>query len=365
MAVTFYLTKKRAARLALALTLTTTVLAGCSHLSAQEKQFPTGTVAYMSYSNGDYSLYLAKPKTLETIDSIKLGEGFGFSISEDPQGRIWAPLSYRSDSTTLENHVTVYDPIKDKKWRVEVGGDPERVFFAKNKAYVLCGENGVDPSLYVVDEALEGHKLETFTGAGYLVDPQFDGETFYWYTRPDGEGNNPADMPLQVETYSLSEQKRGTLTLHDEKVEPGARLYGLLVHQGRLYASYESREGNLHKFDAKTGEKLRTLDLQGHRGSLALVRDDLIAVTDVRSHHQMAGTVDLFQLSTDDITGDITGRVVGGFGFQRPVDRVSFVGDYLYAVDNGENKFLAISLDGEDVQEMDAPTMVSNFIAYN
>jgi hypothetical protein len=307
---------------------------------------PDGSVAYASYSNGYNSLYFVEPQTLASQGSVQLGEGYGSSIFKDPKGRIWVPLTNKP-SGSFNTKVVVFDPKARKSTAVEVGANPTHVFFRGDTTYVFCDDRF--PMIYKVDANFKVTKWKEVQQGGQYSDIQTDGTNFYingrLTTNQNGETHNQGLNLKITPDGTVTEQKVGDMR--------GAKVYyGLLYANQHLYMGVTGDPaGQLAEVDLNTMAPKKTLPIHDLDGQLMQVDDQKIAAVQHIGH----AAVTLYDVGA--------GKVVSQFELTSDIDHLSLIGNNLYSADNRLNKIALTSLTGQPMIEINAPTMVTNFLS--
>jgi hypothetical protein len=326
------------------------VISGCSK-AAQIKN-DENQMAYASYSDGEYTLYVVNPTNFESVSQLSLMEGYGTDIYQDANKRIWIPINWAADSTTSENHVIVIDPVTSKKTIIEVGSEPVGVIFLGETAYVVCNEDGFTPTIYKIDNSLHATKWKTVQGGGLISRVQSDGSNIYWsslYVYPD----KPADpgYPQIVRVSANGDVKIQRLA------ETNRGFNSLLYFNQHLYMGLQGDKSSLVELDPTTLKVTREFPYNKMVGSLTPINDHEIAVTNYSDRLAQGSQISLMDLKSDKNDETFNTKILP--------EHVSFLDGKYYVVDNHHNKIEVLDRSGREEEIFNAPTMVSNIMKVN
>ncbi|MFC4765988.1 hypothetical protein [Effusibacillus consociatus] len=326
-------------------------LVGCSQEANKSKKF-SGSLAYASYHKGDYTLYFVDPNTLEKKEQFSLTKGYGDEIFKDSKERIWIPVQWKPDSTTRDNSVVVFDLTNSKKTIIQVGFIPLAVFFKDHDAYIVCRENGFNPTIYKVDSSLQATKWKTIENSGLISGLQFDGNNIYWNSLLVDPKDPKQSLP-QLVRVSLSDGLTQVKKLSNEQ----RGFHGLLYFNGHLYMGLQGEEGNLLEFDPKTLQQTRIFPYKDMVGELKVIGDQKIAVTNYSARYKKGAKISVFDINKAE--------VISSFDSQNAAEHLSYINGKFYIVDNRKNKIEIWDATGKSNQVFEAPTMVSNILLVN
>jgi hypothetical protein len=304
-----------------------------------------GSVAYASYSEGDDTLYFVDPQTLEGRGKVQIGKGYGDSIAKDPHGRIWVPLTYKPSSSS-NTQVVVFDPKARKTTKIEVGVNPTQVMFQGDTAYIFCADHVL--TIYKVSADLKATKWKELPEEAHGYNVLTDGTNFYLNdtlsSDHNGQGLN------QVQNIKIAPD--GTVTERKVGDTSGTKVYyGLMYVNHHLYMGVTGDPtGQLAEVDPRSMAPTKTLPIHDLDGQLMQVDDQKIAAVQHIGH----AAVTLYDVGAH--------KVLSQFELQSDIDHISLIGNNLYTVDNRLHKIALTSLTGQPIKEIDAPTMVTNFL---
>jgi DNA-binding beta-propeller fold protein YncE len=329
------------------------MLAGCSGPFASEKAVDAiahGSLLYANYSYGKYSINAMNPTTLEVTSKIEIAKGWGSDIFQDKKGRVWCPVFYQPDMTNMENFVEVFDPATGNRWHVEVGQGPRQVVFADNGAYVVCEEDGDNPTIYFVDDQLKATKWKTVEHGGLISGVQFDGSAIYWSSLRNDAADPTKDVPMLVKV-----PLQGDVAMQPLSDAPKG-FNSLSLQNGKLYLGLEEKEGTISEYDAPTMKRTRILPYTDMVGEFDWLADNQVAVTNFSKRQQSGNKITVFDVTQGKEVRSFDAKVVAG--------HVTHWQDHYYVVDNQHTKMELLKDDGTSEKVVDAPTQVTNLVWY-
>lgn len=324
-------------------------LVGCTPSSnTSMKKITPNTVVYANYANGEYALSILKPDTFELIDKMALIRGWGDKIFRNAKGQLWFPINYQPDMTTAENKVVIVDPVSSTLKTVTVGNFPRYIFFINEDAYVVCEEDGENPSIYRIDPGLKATKWKTVEHGGLISGAQSDGQNIYWSSLRTHDNPN-LDYPMlvkvsvngSVESKNIAEKRIG--------------FNNLLYLDNKLYLGLEDNRGTFAEFDAKTLEPVRYFPYHDMVGDIIPLGDHQIALTNYSKKMNTGSTISIVNL--------IDGKITKSFNAKYLAERLSFVNGFLYVVDNHNLKLQKFNVNGESLNISICPTQTTNILS--
>lgn len=323
-------------------------LVGCSFPKASNNKIPSNSIVYANYSDGKYSLSFLKRDSFELIDKIELIKGWGEKFFKDDKGQLWFPIMNKNDMTTAENKVVIVDPVTTKIRKVTVGFTPRDIFFINDYAYVVCQEDGENPSIYRIDSNFKVSKWKTIEHGGLLSGIQSDGQNIFWTslrTHSNPNLNYPliVKVPINgpVEMKKLSEKRIG--------------FNNLLYLNNKLYLGLENEKGTFVEFDAKTLKPLRYFPYHDMVGDIVAIGEQQIAITNFSKVMSKGSTITIINLKD--------GKILKSFNVKNLAERLSYVDGSLFVGDNYNMKLQKFNLNGESLNIFEIPTQTTNIFS--
>ena len=346
---------KRTSRKIMGMMLTAVILAGlsggCTTNDKAAAAIPHGSLVYANYSYGKYSINAMNPETLQVTTKIEIANGWGNDIFQDKKGRIWCPVYYKPDMTNMENFVEVFDPASGKRWHVVVGEGPRQVVFADNGAYVVCEEDGENPTIYFVDDQMQAKQWKKVEHGGLISGVQFDGSTIYWSSlHNDPNHDQTKDVPMLVKV-----PLQGDIVMQKLSETPKG-FNSLWLHNDKLYLGLEEQEGTISEYDAKTLHRTRIMPYNDMVGEFVGVGQDQVAVSNFSRRQQSGSKVTVLDVAQ--------GKQAHSFDAQVLAGHLSYWNDRYYLVDNQHTKMEILNKDGTSQKVIDTPTQVTNLVWY-
>lgn len=324
-------------------------IVGCTlKMNTSIKKITSDTLVYANYSNGDYSLNILKPDSLELIDKIKLIEGWGEKSFKNQKGQLWFPISYKPDMTNAENKVIIIDPSTATLKTVNVGFNPIDIFFMNENTYVVCVEDGENPSIYRIDTNFNVSKWKTIEHGGLISGAQSDGKNIFWSSLRCHD-NPDLDYPMLVKVSldgSIEIKK-----LADKRIG----FNNLLYLDNKLYLGLEEEKGTFVEFDAKTLEPLRYFPYNDMVGDIIPVGEQKLAISNYSKRMGSGSTITIFDLKD--------GKILKSFNAKYTAERFSYISGSLYIGDNHNMKLQKYNLNGELLKIFEIPTQTTNIIS--
>jgi hypothetical protein len=333
---------------------------GCSTTSTEKSVTPktaqkftdkieAGSLVYASYAQGHYTLYGVDPTTLQAKNKLSLDDGWGDTIFQDAGHRIWAPVFYKPDMTTMENFVDVVDPAAGKSTRVQVGLGPKQVLFSDKGAYVLCQEDGENPTIYFVDVNLKATKWKTITHGGLINGAAFDGQNIY-ISALHNDANVSNQAPLLVKV-----PLQGDFVITKAASEPRG-FNNLHLQNDHLYMGMQAEDGSISEFDTKTLARTRSVSAsyQDMVGDILTFDNDKMVVTNYSKTQQKGNTVTFLYVKA--------GSIASEFNTTNLAEHLSYIDGKFYAVDNLHLKLEVLDSTGKSEKIVDTPTQVTNLV---
>ncbi|MEY2196908.1 hypothetical protein AB7942_30000 [Neobacillus sp. BF23-41] len=321
------------------------ILNGCS----KPINIPENSVTYVSYANGDYTIYFIDPTTAKTLDSVKIGEGYGDRLFKDTDGNFWAPLQFKPDSTNAENRVLIFDPKGGKTKDIKVGLHPFSVNFIGDFKYIVCIEDGFTPNVYRFNNELKGGKYLKMPDLGLIFDVTQNKDNLYiasLVTKKDKQ------LPM------LTKVNLKNKTIHSKLVSKESKgISNILFFNNKLYLGMEDPIKTVTVFDPNSLNEVGKLDYtEPMVGELQRYNNDEILITNYSRLLSKGGKITFYSLSKN--------KVLRSFDTKSLAEHVSVIHNKLYIVDNTNNKMYIYDLNGKLLNEVDIPTMVTNLMSY-
>ncbi|MGZ4106822.1 MAG: hypothetical protein ACXVO1_05730 [Tumebacillaceae bacterium] len=313
------------------------------------EKIEAGSLVYASYAQGHYTLYGVDQSSLAVKGKLSLDDGWGDTIYQDNQHRIWAPVFYKPDMTTNENFVDVVDPANAKSTRVQVGKGPKQVFFTDKGAYVVCQEDGENPTIYLVDENLKATKWKTIEHGGLINGADFDGSTIYFSAlHNDKDVSKQAPLLVRVPL-------QGDYLIKKESEEPRG-FNNLHLQNGKLYMGMQSEDGSISEFDAKTLARTRSVSAsyQDMVGDMLTFDTNTMVVSNYSKTQQKGNSISFMNIKD--------GGLVSVFSTTNNAEHLSYIDGKFYAVDNLKLKLEVLDKTGKSEKIVDTPTQVTNLV---
>lgn len=323
------------------------LLIGCTQ-DDKNNQINQESLVYGSGKNAEQNLTVANPKTLKTIKTIKLTDGWTDRIYMDQNKDIWMPIVFKPDMTNPENKVFILNR-NGKINKITVGASPHYVFFQDNYAYVVCDEDGNSPSIYQIDHHLHIKKMMTIKNGGLISNAVSDGSNIYFSSfQNDG---NLQFYPTLVKVSLNGKVKMQRLS--KEKL----RLNNLLYINHKLILGMEAPkdQSTLVMYDAETLDKIKNLNyMEPVVGDIIPVDNGDIAVTNYSKLTSKGQKVIILNVNDN--------KVMKTFETTYPVEGLNYINGQFIAIDNYHNKLELLDGNGKSIIIRNAPLQVSNII---
>jgi hypothetical protein len=323
-------------------------LSACSKNRIAMKSIVPQTVIYGNYEYGNYYLSFADPKTLKVNQKIKITKGWTDNINLDQDNKIWIPIVSRDGSVPPDNRVIVVDLKNKTKKEIKVGTSPHYLYFKDHYVYVVCDEDGSNPTLYRIDQQLKATKVTTVRGGGLINSAAFDGENIYFLTSYMGLKNSQV-FPM-IEILSLNGKVK-IKTITNRNIGNN----GIGVIDNRLVVGLQSgSKAILAVFDKKTLQRLKDLPYgQDMVGQILPLKKHIIAVTNYSKVGQMGNKITFLDINRNKIT-----RVIST---ENNVEVLSIMEhDRFVSTDNLENSAEIMDAEGKKLRYVKIPTQVFN-----
>jgi hypothetical protein len=242
------------------------VLSACNNNSVVMKTIQPQTVVY-----GNYTLSFANQHTLKVDKTIKITKGWTDNINLDQDNKIWVPIVNKDGNVPPDNRVIVYNLNNGAKDEIKVGDSPHYIYFNNHNAYVVCDEDGTNPTLYKINSQLKATKVTTVHQGGLINSAAFDGKNIYLLTSHVGNEIYPMIVKLSLNGSSniniITKENIGN--------------HGLAVIDDKLIAGLQSGvNATLGVFDKNTLQRLKDLPYeQDMVGQIKPLANHEIAVT--------------------------------------------------------------------------------------
>jgi DNA-binding beta-propeller fold protein YncE len=324
------------------------LLTSCT-LGYQENQIHQESVIYGSGRNAEQNLTVADPVTLKPIKTIKVTNGWTNRIYMDSSRRIWIPIVNKPDMTHQDDRVFILNN-NGKIDHVTVGYAPHYIFFNGKMVYVVCDEDGKNPSIYQIDQYLQVKKMITVTNGGLISNAVFDGKNLYFSSYRDLGNYNFYPFLVKV---SLSGQ------VHTEKLSKvKCGLNNLLLFEHTLILGLEAPkkdDSTLVMYDAGTLQKIKNLQYKESMvGDILSIDNGDIAVTNYSRLGFKGQKVTVLNVKEN--------KVIKTFHTTYPVEALSYVNHQFIAVDNDHDKLEVFDENGKSKGIRNIPTQVFNMI---
>lgn len=316
----------------------------------KSKPIPRSSLLYASYSSGEYSLHAVDPNTFQNKDTITLYQGWGNRIYKDQKENIWCPITLKPDMTTPEHVVIILNPKNRQIKTINVGNQPEFIFFKGDTTYVVCKEDGINPTIYSIDSSFSSKKLKTVQNGGLLSGAQFDGESFFFNSIITENYKQQAMYPALVKTplngssifAKLDNQYHG--------------INNLLLIDNRLYMGIQTKDSTLVYYDAKNLKQIGSLPYKDMVGDIIPVDSNTLAVTNFSLRALQGSKVALFNLKKQ--------KVISTFTSQYVVEHLTYLNNKYYVVDNVNHKLQMFNKTWKLEQTVNIPAQVNTILEY-
>lgn len=252
--------------------LMVSMLSACNNNSVAIKTINPQTVVYGNYGYGDFFLSFANSHTLKVNQRIKITKGWTDNINLDIDNKIWIPIVNKDGTVPPDNRTIVFNLNNGSKEEIQVGNSPHYIFLNNHSAYVVCDEDGTNPTLYKINSQFKVTKVKTLHQGGLINSAAFDGKSIYLLTNHVGVNEvYPMIIRLSLNGASninvITKQNIGN--------------HGLAVVDKKLIVGLQSgNHATLGVFDKNTLQRLKDLKYdQDMVGQIKPVNNHEIAVT--------------------------------------------------------------------------------------
>lgn len=323
-------------------------LSACSskdalHLKDISKPF----IVYGNYEYGHYYLSMANSHTLKVRQKLKITDGWTDNINLDKNNKIWIPIINRDGTRPADNRVIVVDLKNKTKKIVKVGDAPHYLYFKGENTYVVCDEDGENPSLYKIDKKLHAKKIKTIHKGGLINSATFDGETIYLLTNHiDTEKSEVYPM---LERLSLD----GHITIKViTKEDIGNNGIGVINNQ-LIIGLQSGKNAILNVYDKKSLKKIKELPYnQSMVGQILPINNKTIAVTNYSATTMQGNKITFIDINSNQIEKVLTST--------HPVEFMNSFQNKYILVDNDSSTAEILRTDGKREKVINIPTQVFN-----
>jgi len=323
------------------------LLTGCAQ-GDKINQINKESIIYGSGLNAEQNLTIADPATLKTIKTIKVTNGWTDKIYMDNKRNIWMPVVYKPDMTNHQNKVFILNN-NGKIDKITVGFSPHYIFFKGNRTYVVCDEDGANPTIYQIKSNLQTKKLMTVKNGGLISNAVFDGQNIY-FSCWRNTGNfqfYPTLVKInlngKVNFQQLSNQQLG--------------LNNLLLMDHKLILGLEAPENHstLVMYDTETLHKIKNLNYtESVVGDIIPVNNGNIAVTNYSKTQSSGKKISILNVKEN--------KVIKTFESKYPTEVLSYINGQFISVNNYHCKLEVLDENGKSKIIRKAPLQVSNMI---
>lgn len=322
-------------------------ISGCSQAN-KTNQINQKSIVYGSYHNGEQDITVADAVTLKTVKTIKVTEGWTDRIYLDQKNRIWVPIVYKPDMNTAENKIYILNNDGSMD-HVEVGASPHYVFFQGDAAYVLCDEEGFNPTLYKINSQNQAKKVMTIKDGGLISNAVSDGGNIYFSSYQDDGNHQFYPTLVKVALDGKAEIKR----VSNEKLG----LNNLLLMDHQLIFGLEAPKGQstLVMYDAATLKKIKNLNFtEPVVGDIVPVDNGNIAVTNYSKTASIGQKITVLNVKSN--------KIIKTFNTHYPIEGLSYIKGQFIAVNNYSNKLEILAKNGNTKKIVKAPLQVTNLL---
>lgn len=231
----------RLARFNLLVTVLLTVLMGCSFTSlVTQPSMPEEPLYVLAggnfhHENLDNALYIVDPTEWHIVRRIGLPPGaYEPTLARDPSGRIWIGLG-------PQEQLLIFSPIGEQIKTLETCENPTGgVYFANNRAFVVCGKRGFTGVIDVFDlDSFELIKSIELLGIDpenpdYLVIPN-SGIASTDYVLVTGRIASTSARTLQEPLTIITFINTRTIEIEEQKILEQTIPSDVFLNQGRFY----------------------------------------------------------------------------------------------------------------------------------
>lgn len=328
-------------------------LGACNKDKIEMDTVDSNSLVYGNYEYGNFFLSIVNPKNLKTNQKIKITEGWTDNINQDKFGKIWIPIVSEDGSMPKDNRVVVVDLKNKTKKEIKVGDSPHYIYFKNSKAYVVCDEDGINPSLYRVDENFKSTKVKTIKKGGLINGVTFDGEYIYLLAN-HVDYNNNKQYPM-IEKLSLNGKVVKKIIT---KKDIGNN--ALSVVGNKLVVGLQAgKRATLGVFDKDTLRRLKDFTyMEDMVGQILPIKNNVIAITNYSKVAAEGNKITFLDIDQNKIIKIISTKSA--------VESLSLVDDnHLFYTDNIKEVGALLDENGKEIRSVKIPTQVYNIVQYN
>jgi hypothetical protein len=310
------------------------------------KSVNSQTVLYGNYGYGEYYLSFANKQTLKVDQKVKITKGWTDNINLDQDNKVWIPIVNQEGTVPPDNRVIVVDLKNKTKKEIKVGVAPHYLYFKDNNVYVVCDEDGTNPTLYKINQQLKATKVKTMHEGGLIKSAAFDGESIYLLTNYIKNSEiypmiDKVSLNGKVETKIITKQNIGN--------------NGIKVMDDKIIVGLQSgSHATLGVFDKKNLQRLKNLPYgQDMVGQILSIKNHIIAVTNYSKLAQNGNKITFIDISQNKITKVIS--------TQNDVESLSMIDSNRFvSTDNSKSTAEIFDENGKKLKYVNIPTQVFN-----